>query len=144
MYPKQSLIQRPLRLIAGMGIDKANVRTIIHYGAPASLVSERRGFCLYLGFVGVENGVVLQSVSLATFQPKAVFLPFPLPGPSPKPQESYYQQAGRAGRDGVPSECRLYWNAGDLVTMDRIKDAGALSAAGRQAYEKGITTMQVR
>ena len=44
----------------------------------------------------------------------------------------------------MASECRLFWNAGDLVTMDRIKDAGSLSAAGRQAYEAGVTLMQVR
>ncbi|GAX75931.1 hypothetical protein CEUSTIGMA_g3374.t1 [Chlamydomonas eustigma] len=77
----------------GMGIDKANIRTIIHAGCPASM-------------------------------------------------EAYYQQAGRAGRDGAPSQCKLYWRQGDMVTLDFIKDAGALSATGRQAYEAGVTIMQ--
>jgi ATP-dependent DNA helicase RecQ len=44
---------------------------------------------------------------------------------TPGSLEAYYQEAGRAGRDGEPGHCLLMFGTGDLMTQRRIAEHGA-------------------
>ena len=70
-----------------MGIDKPNVRFVIHYDLPRNL-------------------------------------------------ESYYQETGRGGRDGLECECILFFSRGDKYKIDYFIDQMAKSEEREAARSK--------
>jgi ATP-dependent DNA helicase RecQ len=60
----------------------------------------------------------------------------------PKSVEEYYQQSGRAGRDGANAECVLFYNDTDLQMKGVFYLKEVSSATQREVINSGLAKMR--
>ncbi len=61
---------------------------------------------------------------------------------TPGSVEAYYQEAGRAGRDGDPARCLLFFGRADLATQRRLSERSATSAVLDQRRHDALAEIE--
>jgi ATP-dependent DNA helicase RecQ len=59
----------------------------------------------------------------------------------PKSMEGYYQETGRAGRDGLPANAWMTYGLGDVVSMRKMLDSGDASEVRKQVERQKLDAL---
>ena len=59
----------------------------------------------------------------------------------PKSMEGYYQETGRAGRDGLPANAWMTYGLGDVVSMRKMLDSGDAPEARKQVERQKLDAL---